>query len=208
MDSGKVFVQIGTYTGKDEFNRFVKKYPPSKVILVEPNEAMVNHIANNYVGIDNVFLESVAITETNKGEVELVIPKNNIKGKSINGIKYKESHFSLLPMDDWGNDFRRVIAPSMTFSELCEKHNINDIHYLQIDTEGYDAEIIKSIDFDKINIDQIKYEVWGFGVDCFTRHGNKAKLYGVNGMQTVENLLKSLGYILTQDKSDVTAIKI
>lgn len=208
IDDGKVFVQIGTYTGKDEFNKLVKKHAPSKVILVEPNKAMISRIENNYAGVNNVFLESVAITKTNKREVELVIPKNNVKGRSINGIRYKESHFSLLPMDDWGNDFIRIVTPSMTFNELCEKYEINDIHYLQIDTEGYDAEIIKSIDFDKINIDALKYEIWKFPADCFKRHGAKAELYGINGMEAAESLLKSLGYTLTQDKSNITAVKV
>ena len=91
--------------------------------------------------------------------------------------------------------------------ELCTRYEISDIHYLQTDTEGYDAEIIKSIDFTKINIDTIKYETWNFVEDCFSRHGDKAKLYGINGMNYISNLLLSLGYELTKDGGDMIAIK-
>ena len=91
--------------------------------------------------------------------------------------------FSLLPMDDWGNDFVEIEAPSMTFNDLCDKYEIRHIDFLQIDTEGYDAEIIKSIDFTKIKIDTIKYEIWHFPVECFKRHGEKGKEYGWAGMK-------------------------
>ena len=81
------------------------------------------------------------------------------------------------------------------------------IHYLQIDTEGYDAEIIKSIDISRVNIDIIKYETWNFAEDCFSRRGDKAKLYGVNGMNYISNLLLSLDYELTKDGGDMIAVK-
>ena len=110
-------------------------------------------------------------------------------------------------MDDWGNDFHEITAPSMTFNELCGKYGITDIGYLQIDTEGYDAEIIKSINFTHINIDIIKYENWSFPVSCFTRHGEEAKKYGVNGMTDVIYLLKGMGYNISKEKSDYVAIK-
>ena len=151
-------------------------------------------------------MENVAITEINKGKVTLVIPtiKRDKSGKRVN---YIDVHYSLLPMDDWGESFDKLEVPSMTFSELCEKHNVINIHYLQIDTEGYDAEIIKSIDFKHVSIDIIKYEDWSFPVESFSRHGDKAKHYGVNGMTDVMYLLKNLGYSLTEENKDFIAVK-
>ena len=35
---------------------------------------------------------------------------------------------------------------------------MNEIEYLFIDTEGYDYQIIQSIDFDRIKINKIKFE--------------------------------------------------
>ena len=59
-------------------------------------------------------------------------------------------------------------SDSITFNSLCKKYFIKNIHYLQIDTEGFDSEIIQSIDFNNINIDIIRYEKWNFSTDCFT----------------------------------------
>ena len=202
----KVMIQIGTNNGADEFNGIVKYSNPSKVILVEPNKKLNGQILKNYEGIRNFYLENVAITEVNKGKVTLVIPtiKRDKSGKNVN---YIDVHYSLLPMDDWGDSFDEMEVLSMTFSELCEKHNVINIHYLQIDTEGYDAEIIKSIDFKHINIDIIKYEDWSFPVSSFSRYGDKAKYYGVNGMTDVAYLLKNLGYSLTEENKDFIAVK-
>ena len=217
IEKNKVFIQIGTNDGYDDFNNIVKTYSPSKVILVEPNKHLNKKINEAYSGIDNVFLENLAITDINKGVVKLVIPKNNSFGRSVNGVNYGDPSasggFSLIPMDDWGDDFETIETDSMSLNDLCEKYEINDIHYLQIDTEGYDSEIIKSIDFSRLKIDIIKYEWWGFSEDAFKRYGDKSKLYGLNGMNYVSNLLESLGYtvnkIMDSDgTTNMLAIKI
>lgn len=201
LQDNKVFVQIGTHDGKDEFNHMVRLHNPSKVILVDPYEPYREVIFKNYEGVNNVFLESVAITEVSKKEVVLVHPQG------VEGQPFYNGCFSLLPMDDWGKDFKEVHAPGMTFMELCKKYELKDIHYLQIDTEGYDAIIIQSIDFTKVNIDIIKYEKWNFPTDCFKRHGVKKNRYGVAGMKSVALLLQSLGYTLYEEKEDMVAIK-
>lgn len=191
IEENKVFVQIGTNNGNDDFNKIVKRFNPSKVILVEPNEKLNNEIYKNYEGVDFI-LENVAITDVNKDKVELVIPEH-VNGRAVNGFSYGHACFSLLPLDDWGDKFRSLKVKGVSFNDMCEKYNITDIHYLQIDTEGYDATIITSIDFEKINIDIIRYESWGFPENMFTRHEDVTNC-GVNGMDNVKKLLTSLGY--------------
>jgi len=214
VKENKVLVQIGTYNGgtvEDDFDKIVKQSSPSKIVLVEPNALLNDLIWKNYAGVNNVFLENVAIiAEDEERVVQLVYPKNNVNEVSVNGIHYGDHNFSLIPMDNWGNDFEILEVQGISFNRLCKKHGLTDIHLLQIDTEGYDAEIIKSIDFGKINIDIIKYEYWPFAENCFTRHGDKAKLYGRNGMVTVRILLESLGYTVTPYESgtrDILAVK-
>lgn len=194
-----VFVQIGTNNGKDEFNNIVRRSNPSKVILVEPNTELNGTILENYSGINNVFLENLAITEENKGIVTLVHPTN----VGFDYFPYNDNCFSLLPMTMWGNDLVEIKTESMSFNNLCKKHGISHIDYLQIDTEGYDYEIIKSIDFNDITIDIIEFEVWTFDEDCYTNYGENAMKYGIHGMIDVGNLLTSLGYVLTKEVDDI-----
>jgi FkbM family methyltransferase len=205
IKQGKILVQIGTNNGNDAFNKIVRYANPTKVILVEPNAKLNNKIRENYKGID-IILENVIISNDNNAR--LVHPKNKYSksGKRIGKLNYSDVHYSLLPMDDWGNDFDIINSPCISFMALCEKYSLEHIHYLQIDTEGYDAEIIKSIDFNKVKIDMIEYERWNFPENRFTRHGDKAKLYGVNGMRAVSNLLDKLGYIQISQDENILAI--
>jgi len=46
----------------------------------------------------------------------------------------------------------------ITFNSLMKKYNVERINILQIDTEGYDYDIIKLIDFDRFRPDLILLE--------------------------------------------------
>lgn len=193
----KVWIQIGTYDGDDKFCKMVHQEHPSMVILVEPNHRMNKHIQFNYSDVKNVFIENFAITDgTDNGVVNLVFPKHF---KVRNQNESYNKCFSLLPMDDWGNDFKKVTVCTTTFMNLCEKYKLKNIDLLQIDTEGYDTTIIKSIDFQKIKINTLIYEQWNFTTDCFKRYGENAKHYGLGGMKETADLLTSLGYVLEND---------
>jgi len=56
----------------------------------------------------------------------------------------------------------KITANSIRFDTLCSILNISEIDYLQIDTEGFDSEIIDMIDFNTYTIHQLRYEAWGF----------------------------------------------
>jgi hypothetical protein len=49
-------------------------------------------------------------------------------------------------------------VPSVTIRTLFEKHSVGRVDLLQIDTEGYDYEILKSIDLDEIRPTVIHFE--------------------------------------------------
>jgi hypothetical protein len=110
-------------------------------------------------------------------------------------------------MDDWGADLECIRVDSMTFTELCDKYKLTRIAYLQIDTEGYDAQIIQSIDFAKTSIDVIKYELRGVRIEAYGRHWEKARLYGINGQRYAEQILTNNGYTIEHVGNDGMATK-
>jgi FkbM family methyltransferase len=210
----KVFFQIGTNNGNDLFRSKVIKENPDLVILVEPVSYLIYQIKMNYYNIRNVHIYNNAVYYNNNNTVELYIPaKNGIMGtRADNGFVYSDLHFSLLPMNDWGtkNDMVKVYAKTITFDEICKNHNITEIEYLQIDTEGFDSEIIKMIDLSKYKIKQIRFEKWGFDTNCFTKyHNNLSNELGINGMNIAINKLKQHNYVLNevsdQDGNDIIA---
>ena len=202
----RVFFQIGTNDGNDLFRDIVRKHKPDLVILVEPNIALADAIKMNYAGVDNVIVYSRAVYYRSGEKVELVIPakKGRVGTTADNGIRYTDVHFSLLPMNDWGatTDMVKMSADTITFDDICESNSIRVIDYLQIDTEGFDSEIISMIDFAKYTIKQIRFEKWGFETEAFTaHHAAIADRLGKNGMKRTMDKLVSNGYVL-KDISD------
>ena len=212
----KVYIQIGTNDGNDLFRQKVISEKPDMTVLIEPLPFLIPQIKANYQGIENVIVVNKAIHYENNKTISLYKPCiGKIDGNiSENGIVYGDGNYSLLPMNDWGSkeNMKEIEATTINFNTLCNDLHIANIDYLQIDTEGFDTEIIKMIDFTKININKIRYEKWTFNTECYTLYNSeKAQELGCNGMKEVENKLKELGYVLydihDSDGNDIIAIK-
>ena len=195
----KVFFQIGTNNGNDLFRQLVISNNPDMIILVEPNVNLIPEIKKNYSQFNNVHIYNNAIYYNDNENLELYIPaKNGVMGtRADNNHVYDDGHFSLLPMNDWGNknDMVKMNAISITFDTICNNHNINKIDFLQIDTEGFYSEIIGMLDLSKYRINTIVFEKWNFKPDCFTDYNKeKAHQLGLNGMNNSINKLKTHNY--------------
>ncbi len=202
----RVYFQIGTNNGADSFQRKVRAEKPDLTILVEPNASYEPVIRKNYDGVPNVFILSKAIYYENK-PVSLYIPaKRGVFGtRADNGIVYQDVHYSLVPMNDWGDksDMVELKTEGVTFDTVCKVFGINEIEYLQIDTEGFDSEIIKMIDLDKITIKTIRYEQWNFESKEFTRHNtDRAQSLGKGGMREVAEKLARAGYTIREIRDE------
>jgi FkbM family methyltransferase len=190
LRENKIFVQIGAAMGDDDFEKdLVRKYKPSMVLLVEPQKNYIPLLKERYKDIPNVFYEEVAITATDDKEVTLYHQPG-----------WHDCYYSILPMKKWWDKdgyICTVVVPAMKFNDLCDKWGITEIELLEVDTEGYDAEIIKSIDFDRIKIRVIIYENWGLGNDEYIDSIPDYERYGADGITVMRNLLISKGYEIT-----------
>lgn len=224
INNPKVFIQIGTNTGNDNFKKLVYKHRPTKVVLIEPITQLINSIEQNYKfakDISEIIIINKAIYTENNKNVSLFIPaRDGIYGnpgvqpeRKEGNHTYNHAKFSLLPMNDWGEKKHmiEIKSNSITFDTLCDDLNITEIDYLQIDTEGFDTEIIKNIDFNKFKINVLRYEKWPFDTDCFSKYHNDGKhKYGVNGMNDVKHILSSdytLNDIKDEDGNDILAVR-
>ena len=61
-------------------------------------------------------------------------------------------------ISEHGGMCREIEADCFTFNELLDKHNIRHIDYLSIDTEGAEYSILRSIDFNHIDISVVGVE--------------------------------------------------
>lgn len=212
----KVYFQIGTNNGNDLFNKKCKKDKPDKIILVEPNQSLYNQIKQNYKDISNVSIYMNSIYYKSNEKINLYIPELQKNSKiAVNNISYSDVHYTIYPMNDWGNidNMEKIESTTITFDDICKQENITNIEYLQIDTEGFDYEIIKMIDLSSYNIKNIRFEKWLFNPNVYTKNFNdKADNLGINGYNIVLDKLKLNGYlikdIIDEDGNDSVAYKI
>jgi len=209
-----VFIQIGTNNGNDNFRKRVLAERPSRVFLVEPNPRLIPAIQQNYANIPNVTIVDKAIYYQDNTTVDLYIAaKNGVYGSMADcGYIFTDVNFSLVPMNNWGSksDMVKISANTITFNTLCEQHGVTEIDYLQIDTEGFDSEIIRMIDLTKYRIRVIRYEEWGFDPSAFTNHNqDTANRLGKAGMKSTEEKLLAHNYelkpIVDDDGHDIVA---
>jgi len=191
-----VFVQIGTYDGNDEFRELVIELKPSTILLVEPNKDMIPIIAMNYNNISGVYIENVAIVASKEQEGILYLPRTDNNGKADNGIYYGASKFSLNPLNDWGSkdDMQKINVATMTIESLFKRHAIKYVDYLCLETEGYDGEIIKSMDLWNIPVHICQYENWDFDSTMFARHNENWDNLGSKAMECIEGIFSAMGY--------------
>ena len=96
------------------------------------------------------------------------------------------------------NTYLIIKIEFITFDKLVEKYSIKSIDKLQIDVEGAEYEILKTIDFKKTKIDQILFE---------SKHFDGTFKESVR-LDEIKNLLTSKNYKLRkQDKENILAVK-
>ncbi len=67
-------------------------------------------------------------------------------------------HYLALNGDGHRGAVKSITVPALTLESLLKKHQVERVNLLQIDTEGFDFEIIKMIDFRRMKPDIIHYE--------------------------------------------------
>lgn len=193
-NKNKKFLQIGANDGVsfDCLYEYVTKYNWEGVV-VEPLEDFYNLLCSNYINYPNVVPIKCAINST-MSEMSLfkLNPENyNCYPNWAKGIaSFSQEHLIKHNIDE-----RHIIIEKVNciaLMELVEKLNLKDIDYLQVDTEGFDSEIIKMIDFNILSPQIIKYEI---------------KHLSDQQKNEVEQILRSHNYRLKSDYSDCFAIR-
>jgi FkbM family methyltransferase len=156
-------VVIGACHGFDLVQDVNKLKKP--VLLVEPLDYNFKLLKKNFQDYENIYFEQSFISNNSKSIIFYYVKEDSIKklGKHwASGIgsfskehilNHKSKRFQIEESDIGSMD---II--SQTFNQLCEKYNIDTIDNLLIDVEGHEMSILKSIDFNKILISEIKFE--------------------------------------------------
>ena len=136
------FLQIGAHDGKDDdpLRQYVTRHH-WRGILVEPQPDMFARLTENYRSEPQLAFEQAAIANFD-GKMTLYRPS----GQAGGGADTCRATFNrdlLLKQVGYNVPIDEISVPAITISSLLAKHGVQRIDLLQIDTEGFDFEIIK-----------------------------------------------------------------
>ena len=197
-------VVIGAHFGvwlNDELSRFDKQ----NILLVEPVPYNYNKLKERFISSNNIQICTNAIFSENKISKFYYVNEKSISklGKHwASGIgSFNKNHIldhrtKRFKIED--EDIDEIEIEFITFDVLIKKFEIKSIDKLQIDVEGAEFEILKSIDYKKTEINSIQFESKHF--DGTFKEGKK--------LQEIKDKLISEGYKLNQiDKENILAYK-
>jgi len=134
------FIEIGANDGKhvDPLFRYVRN-PGWTGLLVEPHPVTFRKLEENYRGIPGMTLENAAITETD-GSVKLFgFESDDLHAGMLASLNKGYVRFN---GDGIKGTVKEFDVPSLSVKSLLQKHQITAFDLLQIDTEGYDYNIL------------------------------------------------------------------
>ena len=114
-----------------------------KLVINRPSNININCAVSNSDGVADFIL--------NQGYTEM-----------ISGLKehFDPRHSARLQREltQRGGNSEVIKVNTKRIETICDEHAVKHIHYLSIDVEGAEFEVIKSINFDKVYIDVIGFE--------------------------------------------------
>jgi len=159
-------------------------------LFIEPIKFYFDKLVSNYANNNNTYFLNIGISSIQgKKTIYRINPDfldDNSYGHGVNSLN--RNHKGIMRLEkQFGTD--SLIAETIDcfpLSMIFEDRNITNIDLLIIDTEGYDFNVIQSIDFKKVKPNEIIYE---------NKHLNEIN-------NECEKYLKSLGYIITRKNTD------
>lgn len=161
----KNYIIIGAMDGISHDNIFdrLKEETDYKAYFIEPIPYYFSRLKENIKQLDNAVAHNLFISDK-EDSIEMVYVKPECIDKNSS---FLDGCSSMVENGEPLNRYLKELPKSIlnkiyvnvvTFEMFCEWYDIKDIHYLQIDTEGCDERILKTIDLNKYKIKELKFE--------------------------------------------------
>lgn len=168
-------------------------------IMIEPVPYVFQRLQKNYGKVPGVQLANVAIADKagelpfyhlrEKGKDEQLPSYYDALGSFRKDVVLK--HDFLIP--DIAERLLTSMVRATTFAGLLAEHQVRRLDILHVDTEGYDYEILKQVDFARWEIPLLLYESMHLSVE------DRAEC---------EEMLRRAGYDLLSTEMDTVALRV
>lgn len=151
FDKDSVVLDLGSYKG--EFSKeLIKKYPISKIILVEGNPNLYNKLKETFKGDNSINIVNAVVGSKPKDKIRFYL-SNNSEANSI----YK-------PISNkYGLTNQEIYTKMIDIDSIFSSFKIKEVDLIKMDIEGAEWDILKNFskkDFDRVN--QISVEFHDF----------------------------------------------
>lgn len=192
------FIEIGANDGItfDPLYKFIRKFN-WKGILVEPHPYYFDQLKKNYQGLRNkkISFANVALAEKSGKREFFYFDVSGLTKKEYNFYKcicsLDQSHLEKLKSQNPKLKIKSTEVVTTTLMQLIEGNSLQDVDLVMIDAEGKDYEIIRSIDFTKINPKIIYYE--HFHIED-TQKESLSRLLTSHGYRQFEGKINTIAY--------------
>jgi FkbM family methyltransferase len=174
-----------------------------KGLLVEPLvDVYENELKVTYASVSNILLANVALAAT-EGQLPFYrvaisrarwatglsgFRKENIQAHIENGyIQRRASEDGLQLPSNLDAIVETIFVPTTTVEKLFKSHDVSRVDVICIDTEGFDFEVLKLIDFTRYRPDIVIFESKNLSDDDYT---------------SAKRMLEGAGYFLYWDGGD------
>jgi FkbM family methyltransferase len=157
------FVQVGSNDAceGDPLRSFILEWGWSG-IMVEPVPYVFDRLAANYAAREGLILENVAIADADEAREFFYLEETDDDIPEWYDQLGSFSRETLLKHRKWIPDIEdRFVCrkvPCRTLTSLLDEHEVDHVDLIQVDTEGFDFEVIKLIDFERFKPEVILYE--------------------------------------------------
>lgn len=193
------FVQIGANDGRhaDPLHDFVKLNHRRVIgLVIEPVQQYFQDLQSTYRAYPKITPIRMAIHNTEHTmtihRVDASHPKVARFGKGI--ASFDPDHHRRT-----GTPKEAMVAesvPCMRLEQLLQQNPLPRVDLLQMDTEGYDAEIICGLNFDQVSPLILRFE-----------HGLQDGIMTTDRFREVAALLQEKGYLVAMEEYDAVAYK-
>jgi FkbM family methyltransferase len=182
------FMDIGAHDGVSLNNTlYFEQTNRWTGINVEPIQKVYDQLVINRPDSINI---NCAVCNTN-GTAQFIC--NTGYTEMLSGLKdaYHPKHFERLAREnrEMGGTTEYMDVTTRTVESICDEHAIKHIHYLSIDVEGAEFDVIKSINFDKVFVDVIGFE---------NNYGDMS--------ESITKYLEGFGYVIVRVSADIFMI--
>jgi FkbM family methyltransferase len=150
-------VQVGANEGRDDdpIRPYLLEYP-WRALLIEPQPEVFERLKQNYAGLESrLSFENVAISNNPEPLKLFRLPPTAKASDSIVSFDPKiiAKQSGLKPQD-----MVAISVPTARLDDILLKHELTHVDVLQLDTEGYDWDVLQTLDLTKTRPLLIRFE--------------------------------------------------